>query len=125
MAMVPPTLPPNPGQPDANTANTATAATATTAGRRDGEYRRSRTSASQAAPNRPDRPYGVSSCSPDPVITSTPSTATVNKQITPNGASGPRLRQPSSAAPAITRASATETPYSQAAGCAVVDQGAR
>ena len=36
MAMVPPTLPPNPGQPDANTAKTATAATARTAGRRDG-----------------------------------------------------------------------------------------
>src|SRR5206468_2097291 len=61
----------------------------------------------------------------DPVITSTPSTATVNRQTTPNGASGPRLRQPSSAAPAMTKASATETPYSQAAGCAVVDQGAR
>ena len=49
----------------------------------------------------------------------------MNRQITPNGASGPRLRHPSSAAPAMTRASATETPYSQAAGCAVVDQGAR
>ena len=35
MAIVPPTLPPNPGQPEANTANTATTATASTAGRRD------------------------------------------------------------------------------------------
>ena len=65
MAMVPPTLPPNPGQPDANTVNTATAATARTAGRRDGcpppeaassVRLRSRTSPSQAAPNSPDRP---------------------------------------------------------------------
>ena len=65
------------------------------------------------------------SSSLDPVMTSSPTTATVTPQTTPAGPSGSRRQGPVSAITASTAAQAAVSRYSTTAGCGSIHQGTK